>query len=189
MANPDNKRGFVPISHLAGRDIVTRPYTIASNYSTPIGLGDPVELTGAGRNIQLAAATNGDNIGVFAGVHYRNARGEVKFSPYWTGEANATDIVALVWDDPDILFEIQCDNLAQADEGVLADWNAGSLSTTFGRSGAYLVTSTSTATSGKAIRVIRRIPRPDNAYGAFCKAEVMFAAHALARVVSGVGGI
>ena len=46
-----------------------------------------------------------------------------------------------------------------------------------------------TGTTAKSLRIMRLVPRPDNAYGAYAKAEVMFAEHALKGVIAGVGGI
>ena len=186
MANVNAPRGFVPRSHPSG-DIRSSAYTIASTYGYDIPLGHPVELTGTGKNIQLSAATNVNTIGVFAGCRWVDSQGNQKFSNYWPASTTGTDIVALVIDDPSVTFEIQCDALNEADVGLLADWNAGSISAKFGTSGAYLVAS-GAATSDQSVRILGLIPRCDNAYGAYAKAEVRFAEHALANVVAGVGG-
>jgi hypothetical protein len=173
---------------MTGGEIRSNEYSIASAYAANLFTGDPVEMTGTGKNIQLAAAANADNIGVFAGCRYVNAAGEQKFSRYWPASTVATEIVALVYDDPNIVFEAQCDTLAAADIGNQMDWAAGTGSTSTGTSGAYADESTK-ATTGASLRIMGLVPRPDNAYGAYAKAEVTFAEHVLKGVVAGVGGI
>lgn len=188
MANTSAPNGFRPTRHMSGGAIRLSEYSIATGYGTNIFLNDPVEMTGTGTNIQLAAATNVDNIGMFAGCRYVNAAGEQKFSNYWPASTTATDIVALVYDDPDIIFECQIDTIAAADVGQLFDWNAGTGSTVTGVSGAYADAAT-LATTGRSMRIMRLVPRVDNAYGAYAKIEACWAEHVLKGVVSGVGGI
>ena len=67
-------------------------------------------------------------------------------------------------------------------------WAAGTGSTTTGNSGAYASNSTKGTTNGQ-LRIERLVPRVDNAYGAYAKAEVSWAEHALKGVVAGVGGV
>lgn len=188
MANTNSPFGLRPIRHLTGGEVRLQEYSIAAAYSTKIHQGDPVEMTGTGRNIQIAAAGNVDNIGVFWGCRYVDAGGEQQFGRYWPGTAGATDIVAMVYDDPKIVYECQSDTLAEGDVGTLVDWNEGTASDSTGVSGAYAVGSV-TGTTGKALRVQRLVPRVDNAYGAYAKVEVTFAEHAQNTSVSGVGGI
>jgi len=188
MPNIDGAFGLRPSRHKNGACIKTSEYSIGSTYGVNIFVGDVVDMTGTGTNIAVAAGGNADNIGVFAGCRYVNAQGEQVFSKYWPASTTATDIVALVWDDPDIIFEGQCDTLAAADVALLTDWDDGAGSAVTGFSGRELVAS-SGATTGQALRILQLVPRPDNAYGTFAKVEVMFAEHVLKGVVSGVGGI
>lgn len=190
MANINAPFGFRPVRKLGGGEITTNIYSIATNYATAIYDGDPVEMSGTGRNVEIAEADNSDNIGVFKGCTYKTATGEIVYSHYWPGVSDGkTEIKAYVIDDPDVIFEIQADSCAESEIGVLGDWNLGSGSTLTGLSGAYATVSGVTATTGEPLRVMRLVDRPDNAYGAYAKIEVMFAEHALARVVSAVGGI
>jgi len=188
MANINAPSGLKPIRHLTGGTIRLNEYSIASGYATDIFQGDPVEMTGTGKNVQLAAAGNADNIGVFWGCRYVNAQGEQKFSRYWPASTAATAIKAMVYDDPDLIFEAQADTAAEADVGSLINWAAGAGSASTGISGAY-ADSTTLATSAAALRILGIVPRVDNAYGAYAKIEVAFAEHALKGVVAGVGGI
>lgn len=188
MANTDNAIGFVPIRHQKGGEMRLGQYSIASGYATALGKGDPVELTGTGRNIQKAAAENVDNIGVFAGVSYVDAQGVPQYSEYWPASTAATQIKALVWDDPSIVFRVQCDTLAEGDVGALADWDAGTPDADTRLSGVELVAS-STGTSGKGIRILGLSALPGNAYGAHAMADVVFAEHALLTGAAGAGGV
>lgn len=188
MANTNAPFGFRPRRHLTGGNIRQSEYSIASAYNTNIFKGDPVEMTGTGKNVQLAAAANADNIGIFAGVRYVNAQGEQKFSKHWPADQVATEIVAYVYDDPNIVYECQIDTIAEADVGNQVDWNAGTGSTTTGVSGAYADESTK-GTTGGALRILGLVQNPRNAYGAYAKIEVAFAEHVLKGVVSGVGGV
>lgn len=191
MANVDVAIGFVPIKHKTGGEIRLSEYSIASGYNAALGKGDPVELTGTGTNIQKAAAQNVDNLGVFAGVRYTDSLGNPIFTEYWTANTatkGAVDAVALVWDDPNIVYRIQCDTLALADVGALADWDAGAPSATTRLSGCELVAS-STGTTGKSIRILGLSDIPDNVVGAYAKADVVFAEHALATGAAGAGGV
>lgn len=187
MANVNSPNGFRAVKHMTGGMIRLSEYSIASGYATAIFFGDPVEMTGTGKNIALAAASNPDNIGVFGGCRYVDAQGNQVFSKQWPAAQVATEIVALVYDDPNIIFEIQGDSIAAADIGQLASWAAGTGNTATGISGAYLA-SASLAGTGEPLRIMGIVPRVDNAYGAYAKVEVTFAEHALKGVVSGVGG-
>lgn len=187
MANPNAPFGFKPLRHMSGRAIVQNEYSIASGYASNIGKGHVVEMTGTGKNIQLAAAGNVDSIGVFMGCQYVNAQGEQKFSKMWPASTVATNIKAFVVDDPDVIFAIMCSTLAAADIGQLADWHAGTTNTTTGKSGAYLNAAT-LAASDASLRILRLANKGKNAYGAYAIAEVLFIEHALRGVVAGVGG-
>lgn len=81
-------------------------YSIASGYATSIGLGDPVKLTTDG-TIVIATNDTADAIGVFKGVKYTKANGEYEFAKSWPASTVATDIQALVEDDPARTFQVQ----------------------------------------------------------------------------------
>ena len=188
MANTNAPFGLRPVRLFNGGDIRSTEYSIASAYGTKIYLGDVVEMTGTGTNIQLAAGGNADNLGVFAGCSYINEQGRPTWSHYWPASSSFTQVKAYVWDDPNIIFEVQVTTLAAADIGQLADMDDETGSTLTGLSGRSL-SATSLASTDKSFRVLRLSPSPDNAYGAYAKAEVMFQEHVLKGVVAGVGGV
>ena len=121
------------------------------------------------------------------GCRYVNAQGDQVFGKYWPASTVATKIVALIADDPYMVFEAQADTLAEADVGLLVDWDDGAGVARTGLSGRELVAS-SAASTNQSLRIMRLVPRPDNAYGAYAKVEVMFIEHVLKGVVAGVGG-
>jgi len=190
MANTNAAVGFVPVRHLTGGEIRLANLSIASGYNAALGKGDPVELTGTSDNIQYAAAENVNNIGVFAGCFYVDSRGIPVFSEYWpanTVTKNAAPAVALVWRDPMIVFRCQCDTLAAADIGALADWATATPTAATRLSATQLVASVNAGTN-KSIRILKLSDIPDNAYGAYAKADVVFAEHALLTGANGAGG-
>lgn len=190
MPNINAPFGLRPRRHLKGASFITNAYTIASGYPANIGVGDVVEMTGTGKNIARSANGNVDNLGVFAGCKYKNEKGEVIFSPYWPANTVASEVVAYVFDDPDIIFEAQFDTLAENDIGALceANWATDSVNTKTGLSGTQLAGTGSTDTTGKALRIMDIVRSPDNEAGAYARGEVMFIEHVMRGVVSGVGG-
>jgi hypothetical protein len=189
MANANSPFGLKVVRHISGGMTRVSEYSIASGYSTDIFYGDVVEMTGTGKNIAKAAAANADNLGVFKGCRYVDSQGRQVFSKYWPASTTASKIVALVVDDPNAVFEVQCDTLAEADIGQLVDIHVGTGSTVTGVSGLYANVGGGTATTNMTLRLLELKPTPDNAYGAYAKAHVIFVEHVMKGVVAGVGGI
>ena len=190
MANVDQKFGMRPVRTIDGGNVNQQEYSINTTYATAIYAGDVVEMTGTGRQVSKAAATNVDNIGVFVGCSYTDAVGKPIWSGYWPGVSDGkSNIKAYVVSDPDAIFVVQADSCAEGDVGALCDWNVGTGSTLTGTSGLYAVVNGATATTGKALRILGLANLPGNDYGAYAKIEVFFANHVLGRVVSAVGGI
>lgn len=132
MANQDAAYGFRPV---VGGDSngpnnnknALQGYSIASAYASDINYGDPVGKTGTadsiGRpGIQLVS-TPGTILGVFAGVKYIDSSGEPQFKKNWTASTVATEVEALVFDDPEMTFSIQADeDIVAGDIGQKADY-------------------------------------------------------------------
>lgn len=194
MANVNAAYGLKPIRHMTGGEIRSEEYPIATGYATSIFTGDPV-LQHSDGTIIIAVGTGGtpsvQTFGVFGGVSYVNASGEQVFSPYWPASTTATDIKAIIYTDPSIVFAIQSDatGVAAADVGQLADVEIVAGSTKTGKSGTNLDMSTGSGTTGKHLRILRIINDNENVAGAYADVEVVWAEHALKGVVSGVGGI
>lgn len=190
MANVDAPYGLKPVRHLTGGEIRTNDYPITATYTTAIFRGDVVEGVADG-SIELAEAGNVDNLGVFWGCTYVDAQGEQHYSTYWPGTASCTNIVAHVYDDPNIIFAIQSDatGVAAADihNGADIEYVAGSTKT--GVSKVNLDVSAGLATTGTSFRILRIINDGENVAGPYSDVEVIFNEHVMKGVVAGVGGI
>ncbi len=114
------------------------PYTIASGYATGIGRGAPVRLHTDGT---LVVATNGsDAIGVFDSVKFKptGTTQYIGFSTQWPASQAATEIQALVYDDPDTTFTLKANGpipIAKAGD-IYPVTGLGSPNVYTGRSGA-----------------------------------------------------
>jgi hypothetical protein len=189
MANTSRKAGLIPLRRLVHGPETSNIYNIASGYNTALYHGDPVQMTGTGRNIQQCAA-GGVPVGVFIGCEYVDANNRIIFSKHWpASQTSLTAVKAYVVDDPDAVFEIEADSAAAGDVGALCDWVIAAGSTLTGVSATYAAVTGATATTGKSLRILGLRELPDNAYGAYAKLEVMFAVHALRGIASAVGGV
>ena len=183
MANVDNPNGFLPSRHMKGGTIRANAYPIASGYAADIFTGDAVIQTTDGVvNIATAGATN--LIGVFHGVEWTAADGEVKFSRYWpsgTVTKGAANAKAYIYDDPDIAFAGQTVSgtaLTQAMIGGNVDIVATAGSPTTGQSAMELNIGTVVSTTAQC-RLLGLIERADNALGEHADVEFMFVEHLL----------
>lgn len=180
MANVSGPYGLRPSRHQTGGCNRNSTYTIASAYNTNIFYGDPVKLAGTLNNRAVELAAAGDiACGVFAGCSYVDAQGTPRWSKYWPADTVATDVVAYVYDDPDMLFTIEASTaITAASIGQYADWDDTAGSAATGISGQSLDTPAATFTGVKLMGVV---PSPDNELGQYAKVEVMFAEHEYKR--------
>jgi hypothetical protein len=95
----------------------TRLLKIASGYAANIFNGSVVSVVAAGTvEIVSEVGTNADpfpagTVGVFVGCSYTDPNTKQKlFSQYWPSGTVASDAVAYVIDDPDVVFQIQADD-------------------------------------------------------------------------------
>ncbi len=177
----------------AGANTVqTRNYRIASGLASNIFTGDLVHVRAG--NVQPVSSGNGNvnpPIGVFMGCYYEED-GEPKFRKHWPTGTSASNAYAIVCDDPQATFEVQCD--ASSSVGDIMEHNfeatLGAGSTFTGRSGFGLDISTRTSGVAAMFRIIDFIDTPNNdidvsADRAFPIAEVQLIHHQLIRVSSG----
>ena len=112
MANVAEKYGLRPVRKLDGSPFINAQnrYRIAANYGTPIYQGDLVKpVTGGG--IERAVANTTDLVvGVFNGVFYTDPTTQKPtWKNYYPGTVNASDIVATIIDDPNVVYSIDSD--------------------------------------------------------------------------------
>ncbi len=108
--------GLIPVNLIGGQVFAgsTRMIPIASGYSENLYFGDPVKFTSDGTLIvsglayNSAAAETGGTLGVFLGCEYTPAGGPLfgkqRFQK-WTADAVASDAVAYICDDPDVIMK------------------------------------------------------------------------------------
>ena len=112
MANRDAAFGLKPVKMIGGSPYsggVSR-YRIAANYGTSIFQGDMVmQVTGGTVEIHADGGTV-PIVGVFNGCQYTDpTTGEQVYSNYYPVSTNASDIIAFIIDDPNVVFEVQAD--------------------------------------------------------------------------------
>ena len=112
MPNVVEQYGLKPSRQLNGSPFINAQnrYRIAANNSTAIFQGDLVKPLSSG-NISRAVAGDSDAVvGVFNGCFYTDPTTQKPtFKNYYPGSINASDIIALVIDGPDTVFEIKAD--------------------------------------------------------------------------------
>jgi len=192
--NVDRPAGLLASRHGAGGTPHRfGAYEIASGLAQDLFAGDPVVLIGTGRRITIATAGDANLItGVFAGVRYVDANGEVQFRPRWPsgtvaeGIQTGEDPEALVYDDPGQEFVIQVSavaGLVVANVGNMANFVAGAGNAFTGRS-AFQLDQTTLATASKQLRILGLARQLDNSYGQFAKARVMINNHSYGQLAS-----
>lgn len=209
MANVDSRFGLTPLRHKSGAPYngAVNPYYIPSTYGTALFIGDPVVKTGTANTAAVSApgagsfaigtlpeinkSTIGDT-GIMTGVIVAFAADptalETKHNPA------STERIALVCDDPDIVFEIQADGAIASTQiglnAMLIATHGGS--TVTGLSGLELDT-TGTAPAANAslpLVILRQVNREDNTPNAIHnKIEVRIGLHSEAWTVDLVDGI
>lgn len=192
MANKDTPNGLKPVRYLDGS-----PYNGAHNlylkpvgYGTAVFIGDVVTHAGSAgtaglrvNNIDVEGmptialyAVNDNAIGVVVGFYPNPTALETNHSPASTAQ------IVMVADDPGLIFEVQEDSVgadfAAVDVGRNVDILAALAgNTTTGQSAQELDSSVTSVTTTAGFRLMRLVPRPDNAIGANARWEVKFVEH------------
>ena len=112
MANKDSAFGCKPVRMMGGAPYSggQSRYRVASGVTTPLFQGDLVTQLTAGVLGRHVATGTVPIVGVFNGVQYTDpTSGEQVFKNYYPGSIAASDIIASVVDDPNVVFEIQGD--------------------------------------------------------------------------------
>ena len=112
MANKDAAFGCRPVRMMGGAPYSggQSRYRIASGATTPIYQGDLVTQLAAGVLGRHAATGTVPIVGVFNGVQYTDpTSGEQVYKNYYPGSIAASDIIANIIDDPNVVFEVQAD--------------------------------------------------------------------------------
>jgi len=169
MAASAAPNGLQPINLIGGRPYAgsTRQISIASGTTASIFFGDPVKLVAAGVVQKDTGTTALTPVGVFVGCTYTDPGTSQKtFRQYWPGTTVASDAMAYVVDDPDVLFRIQGDaavTQAMLGANFAVVQTAGSTGT--GNSKVALDASTVNTTASLPLRLVDFVIGPDSAIG------------------------
>ncbi len=137
-------------------NISPKPYPILTGYAANILKWSPVKLDTDG-TLLVAAAGDVDIIGIFAGVKYTDAQGFYRETDMWATGTVATNIQASVYDDPTIVFNIQCDGALTASTGIGAQVdfsNTTAGSTVTGLSACTAAVSGETTSGQNQLRIV-----------------------------------
>ena len=184
MSSTSAPFGMNPIRHINGKYLpAPRVMTdgIASSYGSAIYYGSPVMLNTNGT--LTIATTAADIIGVFAGCQYVPSAGGLMIpSKNWVASTTyvAGTMQAFVWDDPNIIYEIQSNgSIAATAVGDQADFvNPGNGSSALGTSTAAISSTLSGSGVQAQLRIVGLSQRIDNAWGdSYTIVEAMIARH------------
>ena len=167
MANKDAAFGMRPVRMIGGAPYTggQSRYRIAANYGTSIFQGDMVaQVTGGTVEVHADGGTV-PVVGVFNGCQYTDpTSGEQVFSNYYPASTNASDIIAFIIDDPDVVYEVQADDTFPVTDLFgnfdIVYTSAGSTST--GISGAELDVTTGATNTTLPIKAIDISEDPNN---------------------------
>ncbi len=192
MANVNAASGLKPVEYLGGSPYngKVNMYLVPSADGTAMYVGDPVKMGGTagaagvyvnginceGMNTAITAAA-GDTLLVGVVIGFLPNQSDLTI----LHRVASTNRIALVADDPNLVFEVQEDSggaaTAAVDVGENADilYTAGS--TTTGISGVQL-DSSDHKTATAQLRILGFVQRPDNAIGTNAKLRVLINEHA-----------
>lgn len=180
MATTATPTGAEPTDTLSASGSFTgkvRHIKVASGYGTAIFYGDFVKLVNTGTVEKDTGTTTLTPVGVFVGCAFTSpTTGELTFSQTFPASTAASDIVAYVVDDPNVLMRMQSDEaIAQTGLGnnVAVVQTAGS--TSIGRSKNAVDGSSINTTDTLPLRIIDFVDGPTSAVGdAFTDVIVKF---------------
>ena len=178
MATTATPYGLKAVNHLGGTPYAgaTRLLPIASAYGTNIYNGSVVTIVAAGTiEIVTDLGNNADAfpngvIGVFVGCTYTDPNlGTVVFRNNWPTGTVASDALAYIVDDPDVIFQAQADGaVTQADLGQNTNFAAVQSTTTGDTTNGNsntAVSSTTATTATIAFRIVDFVDSPTSTVG------------------------
>ena len=172
MATSATPMGAEPTDTLSASGSFTgkvRHMKIASGYGTAIFYGDFVKLVAAGTVEKSAITTSvvAGTVGIFVGCSYTDpSTNQLTFNQQFPASTAASDIMAYVVDDPDLVFRMQGDgSIAQTGLGNNVSLVSTAGSTSIGRSKNAVDGSTIATTNTLPVKIIEFVEGPDSAVG------------------------
>lgn len=197
MANTSNPIGLRPVSTVNGApwNGQVNQYLVRSADGTAIYVGDLVKSDGTAG--AAGTVVNGQDVEGMPSI-IRAAAGDVcrgvvvGFLPKQTDltvlhREASTNRIALVVDDPNVVYEIQANGVgvAAVDIGLNANVVATAGSSTTGQSAEVLDTSSLLSTNTLQLKVLGLVKRVDNSLGASDKVLVLLNSHEFRTGVTG----
>ena len=186
--------GLRPVNLIGGQPYAgsTRLIKIASGYAANLFFGQPVTIVAAGV-VEAATVTTTvpatGVVGVFVGCSYTDPNLNIPvYKQYWPTGTVASDAVAYVVDDPDIIMQVQADDtVPQTALGANISLNAAAGSTSTGNSTVSADVAGIAVTATLPLRIVGFVNGPDSAVGdAFTDILVKFnAPNVTSQVVAG----
>ena len=175
MANADTPNGARAVRHMNGSTAIpSNDYLVDASNSTAIFIGDFMIAEADGNVAPYTASAGGDLLGVCVGV-----AGDYDDLTRRHLPASTAGTV-MICDDPDMIFAIQEDDagtaLTVAARGANCDVLTTAGSTTTDMS-AHEIDRSKVTSAIAQLRLLRLVPRDDNAYGDSAEWEVMINEH------------
>ena len=172
MATSATPMGAEPTDTLSASGSFTgkvRHMKIASGYGTAIFYGDFVKLVAAGTVEKSAITTSvvAGTVGIFVGCSYTDpTSNQLTFNQQFPASTAASDIMAYVVDDPDLVFRMQGDgSIAQTGLGNNVSLVSTAGSTSIGRSKNAVDASTIATTNSLPARIVEFVDGPSSTVG------------------------
>ena len=172
MATSATPMGAEPTDTLSASGSFTgkvRHMKIASGYGTAIFYGDFVKLVAAGTVEKSAITTSvvAGTVGIFVGCSYTDpTSNQLTFNQQFPASTAASDIMAYVVDDPDLVFRMQGDgSIAQTGLGNNVSLVSTAGSTAIGRSKNAVDASTIATTNSLPARIVEFVDGPSSTVG------------------------
>ncbi len=142
----------------------TRNLPIITTYNTLISNGDFVTLAANGTITKNAGTASLGCVGIFLGCSYTDPTTSQKtFSNYWPASNAATDAMAYVLDDPNVLIQMQGSaSMETTDRGLNVGVVVTAGSATFGKSKNALDSTTPAVTATLPLRIIDFVDGPSS---------------------------
>ena len=172
MATSATPMGAEPTDTLSASGSFTgkvRHMKIASGYGTAIFYGDFVKLVAAGTVEKSAITTSvvAGTVGIFVGCSYTDpSTNQLTFNQQFPASTAASDIMAYVVDDPDLVFRMQGDgSIAQTGLGNNVSLVSTAGSPSIGRSKNAVDASTIATTNSLPMRIVEFVEGPSSTVG------------------------
>jgi hypothetical protein len=172
--------GLIPINLIGGQVFAgaTRTIPITSGSATAIYFGDLVKLNSSGTIDKDAGTSAATPVGVFLGCSYTDPVYGKTFRQFYPGAVTASDIAAVVIDDPDALFKVAVVSSgttvsyvarAAVGENAVLVQNSGN---TLNGASRVAVSSTTATTSTWPVRIVDVVSETQSAAGSFTEVVV-----------------